>query len=368
MRIDGPAAWSNALDNDFHRWDAKRFSERFVSLGWKPKFQLQKSDRFFCMGSCFARNIEEHFTYRNIKVLSQSLKCPASEWGNRPSGLVNKFTTASMQNEFDWISGRPFPDSSFLETPHGWLDLQLVPGQVPVSHERAVERRSYLIDDYFSRINQADVIVMTLGFIESWFDNRAGIYLNATPPMREVKRDPGRFQFECTAIEQNQRALNNIHDTLSRIRPNARIIITVSPVPLDVTFTGQDIIVANSHSKAILLCAARAFAAQHDNVDYFPSYEMVVQSRRESAYRDDMLHVQSQCVSKIIDTFFELYVGPTRREFPEFEEVGYLQANPDIFTAVRAGILESGYRHWIEIGRKEGRPLSVQVGAASGRS
>ncbi|HEX4595482.1 MAG TPA: glycosyltransferase family 4 protein, partial [Bryobacteraceae bacterium] len=50
--------------------------------------------------------------------------------------------------------------------------------------------------------------------------------------------------------------------------------------------------------------------------------------------------------------------GPAaeRRDIPpEFDEDAYLFLNPDIASAVERGSLESGYRHWIGTGRKEGR-------------
>ena len=42
----------------------------------------------------------------------------------------------------------------------------------------------------------------------------------------------------------------------------------------------------------------------------------------------------------------------------DFDEAGYLAANPDVAAAVRSGSYPSGYQHWIVAGRGEGRPLS----------
>jgi methyltransferase family protein len=43
-------------------------------------------------------------------------------------------------------------------------------------------------------------------------------------------------------------------------------------------------------------------------------------------------------------------------EPPEFNELAYLDANPDVEAAVRAGDLESGFQHWCIFGKSEGRP------------
>ncbi|MDB5041567.1 MAG: hypothetical protein JWN27_2293, partial [Candidatus Eremiobacteraeota bacterium] len=45
------------------------------------------------------------------------------------------------------------------------------------------------------------------------------------------------------------------------------------------------------------------------------------------------------------------------RPHPEFDEVEYLQANPDVHDAVADGGFASGYHHWRTAGREERRSL-----------
>src|SRR5262249_4359490 len=143
------------------------------------------------MGSCFARNVEEHLIYNGIEVLSRRITCPAGEWhGLRINGFVNKFTTLSMLNELNWVVDRPdITQDLFESTGQGWRDLQLANGVSPVSLERAIERRTYLINDYFSRIRDANVIILTLGLNETWFDTRTCRYLNVAPTHSSVLRN-----------------------------------------------------------------------------------------------------------------------------------------------------------------------------------
>ena len=70
-----------------------------------------------------------------------------------------------------------------------------------------------------------------------------------------------------------------------------------------------DIVIANATSKAILRAAAAEFVSRHDDVDYFPSYEMVSYSARELAWRPDQIHVNSNMVSHIVKTFCQVYYG-----------------------------------------------------------
>src|SRR5262249_27457698 len=107
-----------------------------------PKIRLAADEKFFCIGSCFARNIEEVLTCNDLDVLSRKIICPKEEWPARPNGLVNKFTTPSILNEIEWMLGLTQFDQNFLHlTEKGYLDLQLCPGVREVSLERALERR-----------------------------------------------------------------------------------------------------------------------------------------------------------------------------------------------------------------------------------
>ena len=51
-----------------------------------------------------------------------------------------------------------------------------------------------------------------------------------------------------------------------------KIVLTVYPVPFSDTFSGQDVIVANTYSKSVLRCVAQDLTELYDHVDYFPSY------------------------------------------------------------------------------------------------
>jgi hypothetical protein len=374
--IRGPDAWETAALNNSSRWGAApgAFAEEIYPAQYKPKFEIRRSDRFFCLGSCFARNIEEHLIYCGVEVLSRRLHNPRSEWNARPNGLMNKFTTHSILNEILWLEDHPdLSPEFFTQTSKGWLDLQLATGVKPVSIERAFERRRYLMADYFSRLRDADVVVITLGLNEVWHDGARGFYLNTAPPLKETRQAKDRYTLEVTTVSENLALLENIRERLKQLCARHRIIITVSPVPLQLSFTGEDVVVANSRSKSVLRSAADQFADAHDDVDYFPSYEMVTMAPRALAFATDCRHVTDRAVGAIMRAFLKGHNLNAERAFPEFNEVAYLTANPDVDEAVRSGDVVSGYHHWLEVGHREGRALAptggptpnmVRVGAA----
>ena len=110
--------------------------------------------------------------------------------------------------------------------------------------------------------------------------------------------------------------VNEVHETLSSTIENiaenlgteVKIIVTVSPVRLLATFTRRDVITANTYSKSVLRVAADMLSDRFDWVDYFPSYEMVVNSPSSFAMERDRRHVRMEMVDAVTTAFLENYV------------------------------------------------------------
>jgi tetratricopeptide (TPR) repeat protein len=89
--------------------------------------------------------------------------------------------------------------------------------------------------------------------------------------------------------------------------PDARMLLTVSPVPFKATFTGEDALAANCYSKSVQRAACEAFARAHDDVDYFASYEAVTLSDRSLAFEEDNIHVRRELVGQIMRDVIKAY-------------------------------------------------------------
>lgn len=364
MRYEGVKVWEKLLREKERSWanDVERFAEAPLSITHEPKFTIDPNANFFCIGSCFARNVEEYLIYNGVKVSSRRLRAVKEESPTRcPNGLVNKFTTASMLNELRWAANPPKDlDILFTRASETTVDdLQLHPGIKSVPLERARERRRDLIENYFQQAFHADVVVLTLGLDEAWFDAESGIHLNATPSMWACRRSPSRYFLDVLDSNENLSALHEIRSILKTKNSNVKIIVTVSPVPLGHSSSVRDVAVASSRSKAALRSAAQSFADAYDDVDYFPSYEMVMFAPRSLAFDPDCLHVSDLTVGSVIRNFIKLYMGRECVQDHGFIDAHYMEANPDVAEAVWAGHFESGYHHWIQHGRAEGRSLKL---------
>ena len=70
------------------------------------------------------------------------------------------------------------------------------------------------------------------------------------------------------------------------INPQAKIIVTVSPVPLIATYEDRHVLVSNCYSKAALRVAAEEIVAARPDIAYFPSYEIVMANAHRNFAED----------------------------------------------------------------------------------
>jgi len=110
-----------------------------------------------------------------------------------------------------------------------------------------------------------------------------------------------------SGYEENFANMAKVVEIINRIRPDARIVVTVSPVGLARTFSDNDILAANTEGKSILRASLGALDRKFDSVTYFPSYEMVMYNSPVSFRADDGRHVDDWIVSKIVSMFKEVH-------------------------------------------------------------
>lgn len=268
----------------------------------KPRFTFPPGCRVFTIGSCFARNIEKYLTDYDLPTMRFS--APKVEWPDAgPNGLLNEYNAGAIAQRIERaFTGQPAPAESIVPHPDGgFIDL-LLPGNTAVSRERAFERRIE-IDAIYRGLLEADVVIITLGLIEVWFDTDTGIYLNRIPPAHSVRDEPGRYKLRVMDVSDVYPLLEAA--TRRLIDAGSKVLMTVSPVPFNTTFSGEDAIVANSLSKAVLrVCAHRL--AMNPAVDYFPSFEIVVSGGLNS-FIDDNIHVQDHLVGQVVQHMLKAY-------------------------------------------------------------
>ena len=76
-----------------------RYHDGFIMPTFKPKFGLdfREVNSVFTIGSCFARNIEEHLMALGVKLPTTKFSAPEKEWsGGRSNSLLNEYNPGSI--------------------------------------------------------------------------------------------------------------------------------------------------------------------------------------------------------------------------------------------------------------------------------
>jgi hypothetical protein len=278
-----------------------------------PGLEITPSTRVASMGSCFAREIKRRLIQYHYNYISEETHHPAAIHASAAWERV--YSTHCMRQIFEYTFGAWEPDLRWWQAPKS--------GKIQDPYRRSILYESIAAAEAdFARhrihsrraLQAAEVLVLTLGLTEIWQDRVDGavICLPGGPYVNEGG-DMHRYSFRVSRYEQNLENLERIHAIMSDHNPDCKLIVTVSPVNLWATFRQDlDVISASCNSKSTLRAVADEFTVRHDNVFYFPAYEMatIYQPLSGLTYFADgreNFHVNKPTVKFIMKHFFKLY-------------------------------------------------------------
>ena len=259
--------------------------ERFVLHGWLPDAPLiDKTTQITAFGSCFAANISNWLSERNFRVLNRACDASRAYVVTMGEGMVNSFV---IRQQFEWAwENRVFDQPLW----HGYKAEEY-------GYDEEVRLETRAIFD------ETEVFILTFGLSEVWYDEPTGNVFWRTIPKDAY--DPARHKFRLSTVEENRDNIRAIYDLIRRYRPEAKIIVTLSPVPLIATFRDVSCITANSVSKATLRVAVDEVVREvrdEGHLFYWPSYELVTDVFR-SPYKGDRRHVRPVVLNYIMRLF-----------------------------------------------------------------
>jgi hypothetical protein len=120
--------------------------------------------------------------------------------------------------------------------------------------------------------------------------------------------DADQHEFVNFTVAEVASDLQAFIHRLLRVNPSARVILTVSPVPLIATYEDRHVLVSTTYSKSVLRVAAEEVCQHNAQCAYFPSYEIITGNYTRSAYYDDDLRsVKQQGVDHVMRLFLAHY-------------------------------------------------------------
>ncbi len=309
--MEASIALANAKSNK-NRAIMKFFKEmdEVADLDISPKFTFDKDSSFFTIGSCFARNVENYLMQHGVPLLSKMDNLPPdyfkAEGGKARAGYQNVYTPGSVL-EMSRLLTRDDKFHSIVEVKGNHFDL-LTHGLkgLPLDTTRSV--RDILLSTY-ENLLKTDVLIITLGYNEAWYFKQDDAWVNQSPADQSLRRIADEFELHILNESEIYELLVEAIDNFKSINPDIKFVITVSPVPLNSTFSNDHIVVANQRSKSSLHSAAQRLRSEFDYIDYFPSYEMVTLSDKKFAFLEDQVHVSYPMISAVMKRFFGAYLA-----------------------------------------------------------
>ncbi len=258
---------------------------------------LDRSTPIASIGSCFAREIKDYLESHDFNYV-QTAEGPNARHGSAAWDRV--YNTFCLRQEFERALGCFEPSEAFWELDDGRV---LDPYRKDVQWESLEEARAGLAEHKRTArlaLTQARVLVVTVGLTEIWHSKDDDSVFFQVPPADIY--EPSRHEFRVSTFTENLENLERVRELLHAENPDCKLVITVSPVPLRATFRDENVVSCNVQSKSTLLTATREFCSRHDNVWYFPSYELV-STVIPDPFEEDNRHVKRTTVNEIMRVF-----------------------------------------------------------------
>jgi GSCFA family len=151
-----------------------------------------------------------------------------------------------------------------------------------------------------------DYFVFTLGLTESWENRHDGTAYPLCPGTVAGQFDATEHVFRNLDVTDVVADVTGFLARLASVNSAARIILTVSPVPLAATALEQSVLVATTYSKSVLRVAADITARANAQVAYFPSYEVITGAySRGRYYGDNLRDITKEGVDHVMRLFLQ---------------------------------------------------------------
>ncbi|WP_163848858.1 GSCFA domain-containing protein [Pseudooceanicola aestuarii] len=281
---------------------------------WQSKWPIAMADPIVTAGSCFAQHIGRALSARGFLWMDAE---PA------PAHLAPEPAREFNYGIFSFRTGNIYTARTLLQ----WLQLAyaeieidewwqrdgrvydplrpaIEPGGFESVEEARASRRATLAA-IRRAVEGAGVFVFTLGLTESWYNARTGVEYAICPGTAA-----GEFDADLHLFRNHRHGaiLADMEAVLTRLRarnPALKVLLTVSPVPLTATASGQHVLTATSQSKSTLRAVAGELVQDHPFVDYFPSYEIITHPVfRGMFYAPNQRSVVPEGVAVVMERFF----------------------------------------------------------------
>lgn len=287
-------------------------------------FRIAKDEPVVTAGSCFAQHVAKHLTKSNFLHLVTEKAHPIidedialnNNFGTFSARYGNVYTARQLKqlllrayHEFEPIQNSWTASDGTVIDP---FRPQIQPGNFISKAELDADRQQH-----FAAIREAiesmSVFVFTLGLTECWLDPRDGAVFPIAPGVAGGDFDEEIAEFRNFSLSETLDDLFFALDYVRRKNPRVKIILTVSPVPLNATYENRHVWTSTVWSKSVLRLAAEEAVKKYADCTYFPSFEIITSPyARGKYYSDDCRNVTNEGVETVMKLFISHFGSKVR--------------------------------------------------------
>ncbi len=240
----------------------------------------------FFTGSCFSEEIGSYLERGKFDILIN------------PFGVL--YNPASVADSLGrLIEGRKFTKKDLFEYRERFLSFSHDTSFSGESPEDVLQSINPRLDFAVSKLKNASFLFVTFGTARVYRLKSSGkIVSNCHKiPAQEFIRD-------ILSVDEITSLWKDLIEKLREFNSKINIVFTLSPVR-----HWKDGAHGNQISKSILLLAIDSLMSQDNRLNYFPSYELMIDDLRDYRfYKDDLLHPSQLGVKYIWDYFAATYI------------------------------------------------------------
>ncbi len=261
-------------------------------MNFRTRVAIEESDdkinhhqKISLIGSCFTHN------------MGNKLKADKFDVSMNPFGILfNPISIASAIKSC--VLQDRFENSQISNIADQWLSLKHHSQFNGLSANDCLSKINKAIEASSEYYMNADFLIITFGTAWVYTYNETGeIVANCH------KIPNNQFTKRLLSIEEIVEEYKELIKLLKEYNPRLKIIFTISPVR-----HWKDGVVENNRSKAVLHLAISELIKEIKEVNYFPSYEVVMDELRDYRfYKDDLLHPNQMAVDYIYERFSEVF-------------------------------------------------------------
>lgn len=286
-----------------------------ISSLWNPKRDLFRRHKIATYGSCFA----QHF--------GRALRSRKYGWmmcEDTPSGLSTETATRFNYGIFTARTGNIYTVSLLRQWTEWAVGISKPPAEIWIKNDRfydpfrpniepegfasedeLIASREITIESFKRSFAEANLFVFTLGLTESW-SHVDGYEYPMCPGTIGGTFDTEKHKFKNHIHRDIIRDLRQTVALMRKVNPALRVLLTISPVPLTATMSGNHVLTATVESKSVLRAVAGELSRSHAIFDYFPSYEIICSAPFQGMfYNDNKRTVRQEGVDFVMQSFFQ---------------------------------------------------------------